>query len=119
MTMNPFLTTTLLLLGFTLLGYALVLRLGRTPAARSWTHSSERQVGNAIMLLPGAGLGLVAGAAMSQWAGRSPVLDAVLALAFMGFLTLSLYAGLQLRVPLWLLPRWSRESVARRREARR
>ena len=117
--MTPMLAIAAALLGVGLFAYAVALRLGRSPLTRSWADGSERQVGNATLLLPGAGLGLVAGVAIMQCAGRSSALDAVLVLAFVGFVVLSLYAGLQFRVPLWALPRWSRDSISRRRQARR
>lgn len=117
--MNPMIALAAVLLGAGLLAYAVALRLGRSAVTRSWARGSERQVGNATLLIPAAGLGLLAGVGLTQWAGRSPALDAALILAFVAFVGLSLYAGLQLRVPLWVLPHWSRDSVARRRQARR
>lgn len=114
--MNPFLAVVAGLAGGALIVLAVLFRLGRQPWARDWVHDQEESISRVMMLLPGGGAGLVAFGVVS-WADENVLAGLVLALTLPTFFVLSVCGGLQLRVPLWFLPRWSRDSIRGRRAA--
>lgn len=115
--MNPLVAVGFIVVGIAVLAAAASARLGRTPQARSWVQGDTRDQGRALLLLPGAALGLIA-AGMTAWSD-TPWGGPILVLAAVGFVVLVLWAALQVRVPVWFLPGWSRQSVRARRKSER
>ncbi|HEV2798063.1 MAG TPA: hypothetical protein VGV65_10630 [Nocardioides sp.] len=95
-------------------------RRGRTPRARQWARGPYRDFAqrNVLVLWPAVATALVGGACIGlaervevpSWPG--------VVLALLGLLTWLAFAALPLPVPAFLQPRWYRDSVAPRGQAR-
>ncbi|NHC45203.1 hypothetical protein [Motilibacter aurantiacus] len=116
--MSPILAVVLAAAGAALLAYAVLLRLGARPWARDWASNGERGVRTGLLTVPGGGAGLLA-LAVADRADDNLVAAVVLTVCLPVFVVLMLLSALQLRVPLWLVPGWARESVRLRRAAGR
>lgn len=115
--MNPAVAVALAVAGTGLLAYAVLLRVGTRPWASGWTDGGEAGARGALLTTPSGGSGLLA-LAVVGWADENTAAALVVAVCLPLFVVLGLPAALRLRVPLWLVPSWARESYAQRRRAR-
>jgi hypothetical protein len=115
--MNPAVAALLAVAGAALLTYAVLLRIGARSWASGWTDGGEAGARGALLTTPSGGAGLLALAVVDR-ADKNTAAALIVAICLPIFLVLGVPAALRLRVPLWLVPSWARESYAQRRRAR-
>lgn len=100
--------------GVCLVALAVLFRLGHPARVRRWV--GEDALHTVHLLVPGAGLLLVFFGSW-HWLDESPrARGAVSVSGLLGWLLLVAYLAPS-RIPLWLLPRWSRDAVRAHRAA--
>ncbi len=117
--MHPALATVIAAAGTALLAFGVVLRLGGRPVARDWVPQDEASLRNTLLMVPGFGAGLLGSGVLAlEQDGRPGALSGLVVVVCIPlFVLLGIPGGLQLRVPLWFVPSWARDSVRRRRDA--
>lgn len=115
--MTVVLSVVAIAVGCACLAFALSRRLGLGPASRDWAAQSEETARTTLLLVPGAGLLLLAAGFVGLadvWSGAAALVGVC---ALLGVPTV-LYAGLRLPLPLWLFPRWARGQRSELRDRR-
>ena len=102
------------LTGLTMIGYAVVCRLGRTPQRREWAAGSEETARNTMLMLPGGGAMLAAVGFVGLSRRSDAFAPLVLLFALLGTGPV-IWAGLRLPLPLAFYPLWARGQRARLR----
>ncbi|MGH3412272.1 MAG: hypothetical protein ACRDPH_04235 [Marmoricola sp.] len=115
----------LLLVGISVFGWNLWQRRGATAAARGWTGDDPLgfTARSVLVVRPAAAAAAIfAGLALlvdALWPMRQGVFSALAALMVLSLFLVLVYLILPVPVPRFLMPSWSREILARRKDGER